>query len=409
MEEIQSFLYLILRNNVLELSTKDSRFLFNEETFELSSSGYTFREPLEVSHNDTFMNKDGIETLRILMGDRCNFSCSFCSHSISKGKIDAEAQREYVDKFFIALDTLELPELKKISLWGGEPLLYLDTMKYLIQGFNARFRDLEVSTVTNGSLLNESAVEYFGSIPNKVLITISHDGMKTTYRDPISEKTIISALHSISKYNNIGISFNVVIGANNSDIIGNYDFFQNLAKQSGLTSVHVSTEMFKDYKGEYTSDIEYRDNINKAFFKFYNGTMPYLSMYNDIREKFKLNGAVTISKFNCYIEYNDIIDINLNDLSIRNCMTFESTKTVPLQEYKTFIADDSIVEYTDKCTVCPVKFLCRGSCPYMDKDKLITHNCDFIKDYYTIMIKQFFSSITTSEIIKVELCKTIEK
>jgi uncharacterized protein len=380
--------------NLIKLSKDDKTIYFNGDNLSFISDGIDVNLN-NVSYNTEHHFKTGITTLRILMGDRCNFSCAFCSHAISKGGIDESKQTEYVQKLFETIDELNI-DLKKVSLWGGEPFLYFNTMKTLINGFIERYPNIEFDTVTNGSLLTEEKIKFLGSIRNKFLITISHDGIKQSYRDEVKESTVVESLKEISKYSNLGVSFNIVIGSDNYKIKENYDFFQELANKAGLDHVHVSTEMFKDYKGEYKyTDV--RAELKKDLKSFYNHRMIFLSLYNDIKDKFETllsADSVSISKYNCYIEYDDIIDIDLSTQKIRNCMTFDSKQSLSLKEYTSFKADEGKGDSSsDKCSTCSVKFLCRGSCPYMTEEALLEFNCSFIKDYYSAMIEAYFESV----------------
>ncbi len=63
-----------------------------------------------------------------------------------------------------------------VYLFGGEPLLYKDTVKYFCENIKAK----QFVITTNGTLLDEEFVKWCAE--NKIIINMSHDGAECTQR-----------------------------------------------------------------------------------------------------------------------------------------------------------------------------------------------------------------------------------
>lgn len=100
---------------------------------------------------------------------------------------------------------------------GGEPLLYLPTIKEILK-ITAPL--LHKRIYTNGSLLTQEIVDYLNE--NQVEVTISHDGRMTEYlrgRDVLTEKDLLDLIRQINT-----LSIMSVITNKNTDIIDNYNY-----------------------------------------------------------------------------------------------------------------------------------------------------------------------------------------
>ena len=111
---------------------------------------------------------------------KCNHNCIYCH---------ASAQDQHDNKFDMdkatadkTLDTIfdSTCPFAAIEFQGGEPLLNLPIVKYIIEESRKRNKkhnkELELRLVTNGSLLNDELFDYL--LDNKVSLCLSFDGPK---------------------------------------------------------------------------------------------------------------------------------------------------------------------------------------------------------------------------------------
>ena len=115
----------------------------------------------------------GIETVFLMLGSACNFSCRHC---IQTPQIDNFAVKlsDKCEEYLLFLSGLK-PKGKRVRIqfWGGEPLLYFDFIKKFVEKFAGSER-FEYSFVTNGSLLTEEIVEFCNE--HGICVALSNDG-----------------------------------------------------------------------------------------------------------------------------------------------------------------------------------------------------------------------------------------
>lgn len=104
----------------------------------------------------------------LVITNQCNLKCIHCS-------TESEATSEYMDykKIFILLHNIKKMNISKITISGGEPLLY-DHFFELIRLIKNRLPYVELILSTNGTLISEQNVKFL--IENFVQIDISLDG-----------------------------------------------------------------------------------------------------------------------------------------------------------------------------------------------------------------------------------------
>lgn len=110
----------------------------------------------------------------ISITNKCNLKCSYCYErhlNTEYGCITNEIKTKIAD-FINSQGNAEI-----IYLFGGEPLLYKDTVKYYCENVKAT----EFIITTNGTLLDEEFIKWCADRKN-VIINMSHDGIECTER-----------------------------------------------------------------------------------------------------------------------------------------------------------------------------------------------------------------------------------
>ncbi len=109
----------------------------------------------------------------ISITNRCNLKCSYCYErhlNTEYGCITVETTHKITD--FIN----HRGDAGTVYLFGGEPLLYKDTVKYFCENLWAK----QFVITTNGILLNEEFIKWCAE--KKVIINMSHDGAECAER-----------------------------------------------------------------------------------------------------------------------------------------------------------------------------------------------------------------------------------
>ena len=109
----------------------------------------------------------------ISITNKCNLKCSYCYErhlNTEYGNITADTMTKIAD--FINSQK----NADTVYLFGGEPLLYKDIVKFYCETLKAE----QLVITTNGTLLEEEFIKW--CIDRKVIINMSHDGIKCTER-----------------------------------------------------------------------------------------------------------------------------------------------------------------------------------------------------------------------------------
>lgn len=159
-----------------------------------------------------------------MLGDNCNLACRYCiqGNNIERPKILPKDINPSIYRFIKELSSKN----RNLCLlfYGGEPLLYLDKIKEIIE--NTENNYIYYMIITNGLLLTKDIINYFNT--KRVDLIISWDGLRsinTRYYDVFSNE---EHKQLIFKSNILGI--NSVISSMNYPLEATEDI-QNLANE----------------------------------------------------------------------------------------------------------------------------------------------------------------------------------
>jgi radical SAM protein with 4Fe4S-binding SPASM domain len=154
-----------------------------------------------INNLDASIKSGKLETgptdIQILPTPHCNASCVFCPLiSKSKGLMEQAPRFNMYDNDLsgglldrLADDLYHMGGLKRVTLTGGEPLLYKFLIPLVFQ-FRSSFKETELSIVTNGILLNMYA-QFFANIGLQNLTVSLNAGTQESYamQNPGAGKT----------------------------------------------------------------------------------------------------------------------------------------------------------------------------------------------------------------------------
>ena len=193
----------------------------------LGASTYDNQAAIPKTSVDTPNGKQAeIRVLKIQLGLSCNYACTYCSQRFVPHAADGNPTQ--VDKFVRNLDRWLVGVPKQIEYWGGEPLVYIKTLKPLAEALRKKFPDVKFLMITNGSLLNEEINQWLDAMGFS--IGISHDGPGQFVRgpdpldDPEQRKHILDLWHRLGPKGRI--SFNAMVNRQNLDRAAISTFFR---------------------------------------------------------------------------------------------------------------------------------------------------------------------------------------
>lgn len=189
--------------------------------------------------------------IRLLLGHACNYSCTYCLQKDIGDPTERPKNIMINDLFRNVRNNLDLSNLQRVELWGGEPFLYWKDMMELLKFFDNE--NMTFGITTNGSALRQKHVEFFSTLKSQVLVTISHDAkMQGALRgqDPLDNKSVIETLKQFDKLPNVSYGFLCSLTNTNFDLFEINDFFRDKILQHDLKCNSLSFSLGRTYQTE---------------------------------------------------------------------------------------------------------------------------------------------------------------
>lgn len=188
----------------------------------------------------------------IKLGNNCNLSCSYCH---------ASKNLEYTYNPKI-IDFIKKEQFDKVAFGGGEPLLYFDTIKKIIERINQK--DMHYKFSTNGFLITDTIVDFCNA--HNIGVQLSFDGYATGRCYPNDEQLSIFA-----KLNNKSI--NTVLWSANADIEQLEIECREFGEKIGLELKHILPS-FMHQTAVNGENLKRADReLAKVYIQYYNRSM----------------------------------------------------------------------------------------------------------------------------------------
>lgn len=378
-------------NKVLEMNLSHSEIL---ECFELDKDKEYFDNLIKKLYQSKILiNKNNktnrkIESVYLILTDRCNLSCTHCCADAldlnSKDELSTEDMIKVIDKI------LQINP-KNITVSGGEPLVRSDIwvlMDYLKSRFNG-----SIGIMTNGLLIDENninkIIKYFDNA------SISIDGIDEEsckiIRGNNVFKNVIKKIEFLKEHNFKDISLSAVL-PNNENI---HVEFEKLNKNLG-TEAMIRYFSHKGRAGENHKKIEAQMNKylkernmeekNIIDWKAYIATDKrdiQTSACGGCESTLSIGSNGDLYPCNLLMDENYSIGniLEIDDIvSYINNMSINSNRG-----YKSFI--DLKLCNNEECKTCSVKSFC-WSCPaecddLLARDNIFKERCNEVKEKLT--------------------------
>ena len=336
----------------------------------------------------------GLSAVFLLLGPACNMTCRHCSQTPIKNTFCLQPDFELPEKVLLFLKkwlSVKNGFFSRIYFWGGEPLLYWETIKRYILLFESHgIFPCQYRIFSNGLLLTKGIADFCNR--HRVLFTMSYDAPNpVAVRNAVPSKENIDALLECKKR-----SVNFVFNALNDDPVRAFSMLEELFPETivdmgiinVLSDIPTVIYTFREGQVERAIDALAEDIIA--------GNDPYGNRYNFFVEKFVSDdlfrrehftkspfppcapGAISLSfKFDGNIVrcHNDSRVISSID---------DSCEEMLEKHRRTW--DELIPE---KCFSCPVVSICRNRCPIglFTEDGTEYVHCDVLRRIYGSVLR----------------------
>lgn len=364
-----------------------------------------------------------IKVLKISLGFKCNYSCSYCSQSVARGYKEANPTINRIDNFLLQLkNNLEIPidgKGIKFELWGGEPFVYWQGFKYLGEQLRLNYPHCELSVVTNGTLLDDEKIDWLDKLGFSVAISHDGPGQHIRGKDPLDDPKIRGfILKLVERFTPLNrFNFNCVLTKDHHSV---YEVHSYISKKLGYSYFPISTEgVVSVYdSGAQSFSLEDFSSMKPIWNRVFQDTItldeyhaPHLpknwTYTTQLRDFFgsleKERPAEALGQ-KCGMDKEDrmAIDLDGNVLTCQNVSAKDGHKignVTDLENVK--LTTSKHWKHHDNCNNCPVLQLCKGSCMYLDGDKR-KPTCDAHFAFNFGLLASAFFILTNKKLKKIE-------
>lgn len=309
--------------------------------------------------------------LRILMTDKCNLNCKYC-----------KVENNILDKSSVAISTEDIidslklfqktsPKIKKlVSITGGEPLLFPDKVKEIIQLSQAYLDNYWIILFTNATLATKEITDYLKK--NDVLIVISLDGIENThnklrvFKNGKGSYQKVMQGYQILKNKGCKIGFSCTVGTHNLDTL--IKEMEYIIKYLKPHSLGINQLKYPSYK---TTDSKYLPKPRKyveVLFELYKEAAKrgifveqiYRKISPFVEKKFKYYDCGACGK-NINLDAKGNLGPCKSFLILK--MIYQNTKDELDEEIFGKLLNRSTL-YNKKCLKCEALGICGGGCAY---------------------------------------------
>jgi len=372
-----------------------------------------YAEATRVSPSQPGRKSSAPRVLKIQLGLKCNYSCSYCNQASHVAEA-SETRTADAERFLEGLGDWLTEEPARIEFWGGEPFVYFAKLKKLVPALRARFPDAELNIVTNGSLIDGEILEFVER--HDIQLAVSHDGPGQHLRgpDPFDDPERAAWLRELWRRRGpLGrVSFNAVFSPANCDVEKTHRWF---VEKIGDPEVALSTEgAVVTYDGDaargsgrYTA--EQYETLHRSMVKAFESGVAQrfttvLQHAGDFIESLYGRRPSSALGQKCGMDRADELAVDLAG----NVMTCQNTGSQGKHGIGS-VADIEGVRldtawhwsHRDTCSHCPVLQLCKGSCMFLE-DELFAQSCENEYRYGNAILAGVIKYVTGCELERIE-------
>ncbi len=324
-----------------------------------------------ISEHRTTHDKIGlIRELQIVLTDRCNLNCVYCSAGSNDSCRSSTLKYARIIEFM--LEHLQLLENSRdadrrivIRYFGGEPLLckeaLLDSIEYIDAQYQKKHIKRKYIINTNGVLLDRRLIENLGKY--NVQVNVSMDGMDdytNSLRLSKEGRTVFKEVeNTINLLAESGIDYGVICVLNKINMEYSRELVDYWVSTLQLKQVFVERMVFSSEK-----DIEnIHDYVESLLDIYYYGNSVGLTVLGQWAKMFRLFNGKNMKLLTCGA-YGKIASLR-PDGFITSCQIISQPKFATIIDYinSSYYHDSIKSQYRlEYCENCHIEGICAGSC-----------------------------------------------
>lgn len=395
-------------------------FLFSESTFPKKSFGKVSTQTLSPK-NPLGKTRD-LRRIKIQVGLGCNAQCGYCSQkSYRSGGIrpQPDALSGFVENMQNWFDggTDGQGAGVQIEFWGGETLLYWETVKALADQLRKLYPSLKFLLFTNGSILSEAMIDDLSRL--EIHVCLSHDGLghekargSDPFKDPKRSVLLKKLSHVLTKKKLFSI--NMTVSKDNYQLKKNR---QHIAKELELPVylLPFSYEILMPFNQATLKMGVQTEEESKKFTQGVlqelrelrlGGAMAFSGLGADIHSLVEnLLGQTSLDQMGqrCSMDRPDSLAVDLRG----NVLTCQNTSADSKHLLGNVAKFDQISLNTSyhwsqrgECISCPVLQMCKGSCMHLE-GPYWRGACDNFFAFYLGVLAFFFEESLGATLLEI--------
>lgn len=319
--------------------------------------------------------------VRILMGTKCNFNCSYCSQAASREDSVISSIKD-VDAFLARVDEWCV-DVSRVEFWGGEPLVYIKYLEKLAPAMREKLPDAMFTIVSNGSLITDEIGAFLAKY--RICYAVSHDAYAqkiTRGEDPLEDTERVEVLkRTFSKINDAiaihnkairvrACGFNMVMSKQLLDPVRAVRWLRERAGED----ISISADIVMGAGNGESNDVTLPtlDELKLLCANISYGSicapddMPYTFTADRLRFLMCLANHKTLSSATAYcgIPSGSAVAMDIKG-NLYPCQNYLTPDAVRGNLYEEGLTPPKVVDFHEKksCMNCPMAMLCRGGCP----------------------------------------------
>jgi len=339
-----------------------------------------------------------IRHLKLQLGLKCNYACQYCSqahqpHDLDGHPSDVEPFMDQLQGWFAGGSDGRGSGVK-IEFWGGEPFVYWKLLKPLGEAVRDRYPAAELSTVTNGSLLDDEKLAWVEDLD--IGIGLSHDGPAQAHRgpDPLDDTATLKNIKRwVSRRMPINrMSFNTVLHRHNDSLKAVRKFFADRLDLPVQMIVLATEEIMLPYDtAGLALSLTGHDHAryrHRLFWELATGSAMAVGTLRDkvdefLRAQAESRPLASLGQ-KCGMDRDESIAVDMkgNVTTCQNMSALTHHKVGHVEQFDEIRLDTAYHFSTrSECPRCPVVQLCKGACLFLEGqfwttacDNAFTHN-----------------------------------
>lgn len=339
-----------------------------------------------------------------MLGTACNFNCVYCIQHDNKPRFKKQINPNVIKWLEDIAYTMPMKLKPTIHFYGGEPLLYRESIHQVVDHFKDDFNYLIVS---NGSYLTDEDVEYFNA--NNIKFILSNDGPNTKITRQIDMFDDANFVAIFNRIKNRGVDS--VVSALTQDFYSLYDYIEKYSP--GIPVSHeelVCGEVVDPRLPKFDTSILLKS---------------YKRMGDELLQSWETNTDRTLgaSTFNQYLKNalyflnhpefpefgvcgsgKSVINIDTQG-NVYLCKNFNIKIGSVLDKYEYLYerAKEETKKLRDAhlekkgCFNCSAFFFCRGGCPFEIPSEAQRNKCEMLRTKWASVVS-FIDNKTELEI-----------